>query len=158
VVTIRDALVPDELAVVRELFREYADGLGVDLCFQGFNEELATLPGQYVRPAGGLWLAVDDANVLGCVALRALDAQRCEIKRMYVRESARGLGAGRLLAEHVMRAAREAGYGQMYLDTLPKLHAAIALYRSLGFRQTEPYCHNPLPGVLFFACDLAQPR
>jgi N-acetylglutamate synthase-like GNAT family acetyltransferase len=146
---VREASIPDELPVVRELFHEYAAGLGVDLCFQGFAEEVATLPGRYARPAGGLWLAVEGQQVAGCVALRPLGPERCEMKRLYVRPTSRGRSVGRLLVERVLVAAAEAGYRRMCLDTLPSMAAAIELYRSLGFREIQPYCQNPVPGALF---------
>lgn len=147
---VRDALIPDELALIRELFQEYAAGLGIDLCFQGFAEELASLPGRYTRPAGGIWLAVEDEQVAGCVALRPLDPEQCELKRLYVRPAFRGRGLGRLLTEHVLSAATEAGYRRVFLDTLPSMDAAIALYRSLGFTKADPYYDNPVQGALFF--------
>ena len=155
-IVVREALVPDELPVIRELFREYADGLGIDLCFQGFDQELAGLPGGYRRPAGGIWLAVDGARPAGCVALRPLDdPQVCEIKRLFVRDAFRGLGLGRRLTGQVLAAAAAAGYRRICLDTLPTLTSAIALYRSLGFSEIEPYNDNPVPGVLFLGLTLA---
>jgi len=154
VVRVRPASVPEELPIVRMLFQEYADGLGIDLCFQGFAEELAELPGRYARPAGGLWLAFADSHLAGCVALRPIDARVGEIKRLYVRSSFRGLGLGRTLAEQALEGAASAGYHRVCLDTLPSMGNAIALYRSLGFTEVEPYCHNPVPGVLFFEKEL----
>lgn len=151
---VREAVFPDDLPVVRALFQEYAAGLGIDLCFQGFAEELARLPGRYARPAGGVWLAVEGENVAGCVALRPLDAERAEIKRLYVRLAFRGSGVGRALTEHVLAAARRAGYRRVCLDTLPSMTGALSLYRSLGFVEVEPYCHNPVPGALFLGREL----
>src|SRR5215203_3707100 len=142
-VQIREALTPQELPAVRELFREYETSLNVDLCFQGFEEELATLPGKYSRPNGGIWLAVDDDKIAGCVALRPLDADRAEMKRLFVRPAFRGSGVGRKLVEHVMREAATVGYRRICLDTLPTMTGAIALYRSLGFAEIEPYYENP---------------
>src|SRR5262249_47975459 len=139
----------EELPLVRALFEEYAAGLGVDLCFQGFAEELAGLPGRYAPPGGGLWLAVEGGQVAGCVALRAHGAGTCEMKRLYVRPAFRGGGIGRLLAEHVLAVAAVLGHRRIVLDTLPSMGSAIALYRSLGFTAVEPYCANPVPGALF---------
>lgn len=136
---------PDDLEVVQALFREYAEGLQVDLSFQDFESELADPLGFYE-----LVLLADD----GCVALRRLDERTCEMKRLYVRPSARGTGLGRQLAETVISAARVRGYGRMLLDTLPTMNAAKALYRSLGFRETERYRFNPVPGTTYLELTL----
>ncbi|MEZ5650507.1 MAG: GNAT family N-acetyltransferase [Burkholderiaceae bacterium] len=153
--TIRPASFPADLGVVAALFREYADSLPFDLDFQDFENELASLPGKYAVPAGRVLLALDDCErVLGCVALRPIDADSAEMKRLYVRPTGRGLGAGRLLAEAVCDAAREAGYARICLDTLTSMRAAVALYTSLGFRTTDPYVFNPLADAQFFALDL----
>jgi putative acetyltransferase len=136
---------PDVRETVRGFLREYADGLGVDLSFQGFESELADPLGFYE-----LVLLADD----GCVALRRIDEQTCEMKRLYVRPAGRGSGLGRQLAEAVIAAARARGYSRMLLDTLPEMAAAQALYRSLGFRDTEPYRHNPVPGAAFLELGL----
>ena len=154
---VREAIIPEELPVVRGLFREYTAGLGIDLDFQGFAEELATLPGRYARPSGGIWLATEGERVAGCAALRPLDPDRCEIKRLYVRTAFRGRGVGRLLARHVLAEATGTGYRRAYLDTLPSMAEAVGLYRSLGFTETEAYCHNPVPGALFLTRDLTEP-
>ena len=144
-----------DLADCRALFEEYQRGLGVDLCFQGFAAELAGLPGDYAPPRGRLLLARDRGEPVGCVALRPLGAGDCEMKRMYVRPSHRGTGLGRALAVRIIEEARAAGYACMKLDTLPRLEAAIALYRSLGFVDAERYNDNPVEGVRFLALDLA---
>ena len=152
--SIRPAAVPGDLDVVRRLFREYADGLGVDLCFQGFEDELATLPGKYAQPAGRLLLAWDGDAPVGCVALRPLEDGACEMKRLYVRPQARGTQLGRRLAERICNEARALGYLRICLDTLPSMSAAVALYTSLGFRPTAPYVYNPVCGAMFLALEL----
>src|SRR5437867_26981 len=153
-VRIRLAEVAEDLAVVRVLFREYADSLGIDLGFQGFDAELAGLPGEYAPPRGRLLLAHDDDRALGCAALRPLELDACEAKRLYVRPQARGCGLGRRLAGALVAEARAIGYARMRLDTLPGMTEAIALYRALGFRPIPPYVHNPVPGALFLEKDL----
>ncbi len=142
------------LAVVRELFNEYAAALGVDLCFQGFGQELSGLPGAYCPPAGGLWLATVEGQPAGCAALRPLGEGVGEMKRLYVRPAFRGHHLGRLLAETTLARAREAGHRRVRLDTMPTMGAAIKLYRTLGFREIEPYRHNPVPGALFMELEL----
>jgi ribosomal protein S18 acetylase RimI-like enzyme len=141
----------DRLDDVRLLFREYADSLGVDLSFQGFEAELAALPGDYAPPSGRLLLAVRSHEPLGCVALRPLGGRDCELKRLYVRPAGRGAGLGRRLTEAAIEAAGELGYEHMLLDTLPTMGTAQELYRSLGFEETEPYRHNPVPHTSFMA-------
>lgn len=157
-VAIAPARVPEDIAVVRELFQEYAASLNVDLCLQGFDTELSSLPGRYAPPSGILLLARGGGGApAGCVALRRLDEGTCEMKRLYVRPSHRGLGLGRRLAVAVMDEARRIGYQRMRLDTLPFLESAIALYRELGFREIPAYHGEPLAGTLFFERDLLQP-
>ncbi len=151
---IADAAGPGDLDAARRLFREYADGLGVDLCFQGFGEELATLPGKYVPPDGRLLLARDGSVAVGCIALRRCDATAGEIKRLYVRPAARGRGLGGALALRVIEAAREIGYRRLVLDTLAPMAEARGLYRSLGFREIPAYYANPLAGVIYMELRL----
>jgi ribosomal protein S18 acetylase RimI-like enzyme len=151
---IRPAQLPGDLNHVRSLFGEYADNLGVDLCFQDFEAELAALPGKYEPPEGRLLLAWSGTEPVGCVALRPLDRVTCEMKRLYVRPQARGEQLGRRLAERICQEARSAGYARICLDTLPTMAAAIKLYASLGFKPIEPYVFNPIPGAIFLALEL----
>ena len=145
----------DDINRARELFKEYAAGLGIDLCFQNFDKELALLPGDYVPPSGRLFLAISDDAAVGCVALRMIADGICEMKRLYVRPEFRGTGLGRTLAETIIQTAREIGYDRMRLDTLPgKMDRAIAMYRSLGFKEIEPYYDNPVEGATFMELSL----
>ena len=149
---------PHEMPVVRDIFREYAAQLGVDLCFQGFEEELAGLPGDYAAPRGTLVLARVEGELAGCCALRPLDnvdhANAAEMKRLYVRQAFRRFGLGRQLAEAVLDFARTEGYGCVLLDTLSDMEAARALYADLGFVEIDPYYHNPLPGSHYLKVEL----
>lgn len=145
----------EEVNETRQLFEEYASWLGVDLCFQNFEKEVANLPGEYVPPSGRLFLAIENDQVAGCVAVRKIGAELCEMKRLYVRPAFRGQGLGRTLAEKIIEAAREIGYARMRLDTLPRrMDPAIAMYRSLGFKTIEPYYDNPIEGVVFLELEL----
>ena len=140
--------------MARGLFREYAEWLGIDLCFQGFEEELANLPGDYAAPMGCILLAADGEEYVGCVALRDLGEGICEMKRMYVKPSHQGRGIGRALAEALIEEARRMGYTSMRLDTIPSLVAANALYASLGFKKIDQYRYNPLDGATFMELQL----
>jgi GNAT superfamily N-acetyltransferase len=155
-ISLRAAASPADLDVARTLFREYAAGLGFPLDFQGFEDELAALPGEYAEPAGTIVLAFDAAGTaVGCVALRPLeDPGVCEMKRMYVRDSARGSGLGRRLGERILADARSRGYRAMRLDTIDTMTPAIELYRSLGFRPIPAYRFNPIPGAVYFEAEL----
>ncbi|MBY0454263.1 MAG: GNAT family N-acetyltransferase [Burkholderiaceae bacterium] len=147
-----------ELDILRGLFREYADRLGLDLGFQNFDAELAQLPGDYAPPRGQLLLARVDGAVAGCCALRPLDSadypNASEMKRLYVRSAFRGLGLGRQLAEAILDAARQAGYACVLLDTLDEMESARALYADLGFEEIPPYYHNPVPGANYLKVDI----
>ena len=149
---------PDHYDAVREIFREYAQDLGVDLCFQQFDQELADLPGEYAAPRGALLLATVDGELAGCCALRPLDTadypNAAEMKRLYVRKPFRNFGLGRQLAEATLDAARAAGYGCVLLDTLDEMEAARALYEDLGFEDIPPYYHNPIAGAHYLKCSL----
>jgi len=154
---IRPAVTPADLDLVRTLFREYEAAIGVDLCFQGFADELASLPGRYAPPSGRLYLGEAGGTPAACVALRAFAPDVGEMKRLYVRASARGGGYGRLLAERVVADARAIGYRAMRLDTLrtPAMAAANRLYEAMGFRDIPPYYANPLPDVRYMELTLA---
>jgi GNAT superfamily N-acetyltransferase len=144
----------EHMPQVRVLFQEYADTLGVDLCFQGFDQELATLPGDYAPPSGRLFLALHENGTVGCAALRKLEDDVCEMKRLYTRPGYRGLGTGRALATAVIDEAKSIGYRHMRLDTLPWMNEAIALYRSLGFSEIPAYRENPVPDTVYLELDL----
>ena len=138
-----------DIESVRVLFREYAESLGVNLEYQGFDEEVQDLPGDYVPPAGTLLLAKSDDEVIGCVGVRALDPATAEMKRLYVRPAGRGTGLGRTLAEAAIRFATVSGYERMRLDTLPQMSSAQQLYHELGFLPIDAYRFSPVPGTVF---------
>ena len=150
-----EALDAQSIEACRELFREYEKGLGVSLCFQGFAQELATLPGAYARPRGRLLLARVAGMPAGCGALRPLADGEAEMKRLYVRPEFRGMGFGRMLAECVIDEARAIGYRAVKLDTLPTMKEAWGMYASLGFVDAAPYNDNPVEGTRFMSLDLA---
>ena len=154
--TIRQIVGEEDVEQARGLFREYEAWLGLDLCFQNFEKELAELPGAYAPPTGRLLLAFDNDQLAGCVALRKLSDGVCEMKRLFLRPEFHGQGRGRELTERIIREARDAGYKRMRLDTLPQLMGrAIALYRLLGFKEIEAYYPNPVSGALFMEIDLS---
>jgi putative acetyltransferase len=146
------------LEAARTIFREYADSLSVDLCFQNFDAELAGLPGEYAAPDGALLLAFADEQLAGCVAMRRLSdvdhANACEMKRLYVRRPFRRFGLGRLLAQALMDRAASAGYSVMLLDTLDEMESARELYATLGFEEVAPYYYNPIPGAHYLKAPL----
>ena len=149
------ARTPEDIADVRRLFRTYADWLEVDFCFQGFERELAELPGCYAPPAGRLLIARVGGEVVGCVGLRPLETSVCEMKRLWVEPGFAGYGVGRALAEAIVAAARQIGYRRMRLDTIPaRMPAAQHLYAALGFRQIPAYYDNPLAGVVMLELEL----
>ena len=164
---IRQATTPEDFDHARALFVEYAAWLNVDLCFQGFNEELVTLPGAYAPPQGRLLLADGPGGTIGCIALRPLEASggrggkaedtvpaAGEVKRLYVRPGCRNGGRGRQLAEALVDEARVIGYRELKLDTLDWMTSARKLYARLGFAECAPYYRNPLPGVVYMARTL----
>ncbi len=157
-VRIVDAEGAASLAIARQLLSEYAAWLDIDLEFQCFEHELATLPGDYAAPRGALLLAYVDADVAGCVALRALEPRVCEMKRLWVRERFRGSGVGKALARAVLDRGTRLGYEHMRLDTLPRMENALGLYRALGFREIPPYYANPIPGTRYMEVRLGSDR
>lgn len=152
--SLRTAAGPADVEAARVLFLEYAAWLQEDLCFQGFEEELATLPGKYAPPDGQLFLACCDGTPIGCVALRRFDAESGEVKRLYVRPEHRGHGVARALSAAVVDAARAVGYRRLVLDTLDRMTAARQLYAAAGFREISAYYRNPIPGAKFMELPL----
>lgn len=148
----------EQLQSARAIFQEYASQLGVDLCFQNFDAELASLPGEYANPQGALLLALVDGQLAGCCAMRPLTSSdypnACEMKRLYVSPRFRRLGLGRQMAEATLDAARVAGYHHLLLDTLNDMESARALYQDLGFHDIPPYYHNPIAGAHYLKVNL----
>jgi putative acetyltransferase len=151
---IRPVRSKSDIDVSRVLFREYAASIGIDLEYQGFSAELATLPGKYSPPTGELFLAIDDGKAVGCVALRALDDATTEMKRLYVRPATRGGGLGKRLVEAAISSARQGGYVELRLDTLATMASAQAVYRSLGFVEIPAYGDAHVPGTRFYGLAL----
>jgi len=151
---IHSAISVRELDQIRNLFIEYSNSLEFDLSFQDFQKELDDLPGDYAAPSGRLLLGFYDSDPAGCVALRRISDEICEMKRLFVRPQCRGLGIGKALATKVIEEAREIGYRRIRLDTVPAMQTAIELYVSLGFREIEPYRYNPIEGAKFMELNL----
>jgi GNAT superfamily N-acetyltransferase len=149
-----EAQTAGQITTIRTLFREYADSLGVDLCFQDFERELETLPGDYAPPAGRLFLALENGKAAGCAGLRKISGEAGELKRVYVRPIFRGQGIGRRLVLAVVEAARRNGHSRLCLDTLPSMKRALELYRAMGFKPVEAYRENPVAGALFLELTL----
>ncbi len=145
---------PDDVDFIRELFQIYERQLGVNLCFQNFATEIQELPGIYSEPSGTILKAVVVEQIIGCVALKLLDATTCEMKRLFVLDEFKGQGIGKKLAEQIITIAKEKKYALMKLDTLKRLEAAVHLYNSLGFNSTEPYNYNPESDILYFELNL----
>jgi GNAT superfamily N-acetyltransferase len=143
-----------DLDGVRQLFREYQQSIGTDLCFQNFETELATLPGAYAPPRGRLYLGLDSGEGACCAGLRPCDEDAAEMKRLFVRPDYRGLGYGLLLAKAIIADAKALGYGKLVLDTLPTMKSAQAMYEALGFRDIAPYTFNPIPGTRYMGLGL----
>ena len=149
-----EATTPQQIKIAADLFREYQQFLDVDLCFQGFEQELATLPGKYAAPEGVILLAEQNGEFAGCVAVRLLKGDICEMKRLYVKDEFQGLSLGRKLTEAIIIKAKNLGYKTMQLDTLQRLDRAIGLYEKLGFKQIKPYYANPLDEVVYWELPL----
>ncbi len=148
------AVTDEDIGRAKELFLEYAASLGFDLDFQHFDEEVAALPGDYAAPSGSLLIAFEEQDLVGCVALRRLDAAVCEMKRLYVRPARRGRRIGRALVERIIEDARRIGYKRMRLDAIRAMTAAVELYASVGFKEIEPYRYNPVEGVVYMELSL----
>lgn len=140
----------DQLDEVRDLFQEYQKSLGIDLCFQNYDEELKSLPGKYAQPDGRLYLITVEEEIAGCIALRRFDETRCEMKRLYIRPKYRGHHCGQILVDKVIQEAKIIAYEEMVLDTLSSLTSAVNLYKRNGFIEIDSYYDNPLKDVLYF--------
>jgi len=146
----------NQLDEIRQLFREYANSLEIDLCFQDFEEELDSLPGKYAEPDGRLYIALFDDKVAGCIALRRYDDNKAELKRLFVRNGYRGLGISKRLIQRIIQDALDIGYHSILLDTLDTMKPAISLYTSIGFKDIESYYDNPIEGAKYFELDLTK--
>ena len=155
-VEIRWAVIPGDLMAIKNLFQEYADSLDFELDFQDFREELEALPGKYAPPLGSILVAKENGETVGCVAVRPLGSEICEMKRLYVKPEHRGKRIGRELALAIIEEAKRLGYKAMRLDTVIAMKEASALYLALGFQSIEAYCYNPLPGAMYFELKLAE--
>jgi ribosomal protein S18 acetylase RimI-like enzyme len=155
---IHAARLPDEVPAIKELFQEYAGSLNFDLDFQEFREELETLPGKYAPPLGSIFLATVNGEIIGCVAVRPLDTDICEMKRLYVKPEHRSKKIGRELAVAIIEEAKRLGYKAMRLDTVEAMKEASALYRALGFQRIDAYCYNPLEGAMYFELKLGESK
>ena len=149
------AVTPSEMSMVRILFEEYWKSFGFSPCFQAFDVELAGLPGGYAPPGGRLALAFDDAEPVGCIALRRIDPRRCEAKRLYVKPAWRRRGAGRALLAWVIAEAKAAGYSELLGDTMPYMDTALAMYERMGFQRAEPYSPSPAPDAIYLRLVLS---
>ncbi|MDH4123707.1 MAG: GNAT family N-acetyltransferase [Thermoplasmata archaeon] len=149
-IALRFAESEEDMLRIRELFLEYASSLGFSLGFQNFDDDIMNLPGKYGRPKGRLILALDDEEIVGCVALREFDKDICELKRLYVKKESRGKGIGKLLTEKVIDEAISIGYSRMRLDTIDNMTQAMTLYRSMGFKEINAYRENPIEGARYF--------
>jgi len=144
----------ERMGTIRKLFMEYAESLDFELCFQDFDKELEELPGDYAEPNGVILLAQSGGKTEGCAALRKIDDETCEMKRLFVRPRFRGRKIGRLLAERIIKEGKRIGYKKMRLDTTPQMKEAIQLYKSLGFREIKPYRFNPIEGAIYMEKSL----
>jgi putative acetyltransferase len=145
---------PDQLIEIKKLFREYETWLGFDLSFQNFEKEVSSLPGKYTPPKGAILMASFNEHIAGCIAVRPLDKDICEMKRFFVRSKFRGYGIGKKLSEAIVEKAKEIGYAKIRLDTHNTFKAAIGIYRKLGFKEIDSYYHNPMPDVSYWELDL----
>ena len=154
-IELKEAKSKEEFQIAAVLFQEYVDQLAIDLDFQNFSSEMSSLEVQYARPKGALFLARNSSNdFLGCFAIRDFEGSICELKRMYLRKEARGLGIGESMLKKAIEIGQQLGYDRMRLDTLPSMHAAQTLYRKMGFYEIEPYRYNPISGTKFLEIRL----